>query len=396
MKARHRIQLFFFVWIMLGAFVLRRNIEAWCPMGGMEALYRYLTGGTMLCSLAITNFFMLIGVLLLALAFKRVFCGYLCPLGAVAEGMRVIAGKVKFRQFRIPRTADRILCFLKYAVLIAVLGWTWKAAELVIRVADPCYALITTGEEAVWTTYLSLVVFVVSAFFISMPFCRWLCPVAAAMNITSFLGLTRIVRNPAACTDCGVCSKVCPMNIDVASKEQVRTPECIGCMECVQRCPQTKANPLQWKLFGRRAIARPQMTILAAICVCLLSVYAAAWLIPLPTYRYEREGSVPEESAVSHFRVQGIECAGSAMLFIHFLERQDFNQIPGYLKVTTSPASGFVDVAITYDPAQTDETSIRDAIVEPYYDEEDERWRFSPFKIEGYDPLEALTEVISE
>jgi hypothetical protein len=35
MKTRHIVQLFFVVWIIIGVFVLQRNVEAWCPMGGM-------------------------------------------------------------------------------------------------------------------------------------------------------------------------------------------------------------------------------------------------------------------------------------------------------------------------------------------------------------------------
>ena len=42
-------------------------------------------------------------------------------------------------------------------------------------------------------------------------------------------------------------------------------------------------------------------------------------------------------------------------------------------------------VRITYDPARTDEDSIREAITEPYFD--GQVWRPSPFAIEGYDPL---------
>lgn len=44
-------------------------------------------------------------------------------------------------------------------------------------------------------------------------------------------------------------------------------------------------------------------------------------------------------------------------------------------------------VRIGYDPSQTNELAIKQAITEPYYDSLTEFWRNSPFVIEGYDPL---------
>jgi ferredoxin len=388
MKIRHRIQLFFFLWVIIAVFALRRNVEAWCPMGGLEALYGYLTGGTMICSLAATNFFILIAVILLTVVLKRAFCGYLCPLGAIAEGMRYAAGKFGFRQFHFSPAIDKKLSLLKYAVLLIILGWTWHAAELIIRGVDPCYAVITLGEEAKWSTYPTLGLFIVSAFLISMPFCRWLCPFAAAINIFSRMGFARIVRNPDTCTGCRICSKACPMGIDVASMDQVKSPNCIACMECITLCPQHQARPLQWKWFGRREIIRPQRAFFVGILTVIAMVYLAARLIPFPTFVYERSSPVPVAPSTLHLQVEGVKCSGSAKLFVYFLDRQDVDLIPGYLKISTSPASGYVDVAISYDPSQTDEKAIRDAIVEPYYDEQEDRWRFSPFKIQGYDLLE--------
>lgn len=168
--------------------------------------------------------------------------------------MRYAADKLGFRQFRFSPAADKKLSALKYGVLILILGWTWYAATLIVRGLVPCYAILSRGEEAKWTTYLALGLFVVSAFFVSMPFCRWLCPFAAVLNIFSRMGFARIVRSSAACTGCRACSKVCPMGIDVAFAGQVKSPDCFACMECISRCPQRQAKPLQWKLFGRWVI----------------------------------------------------------------------------------------------------------------------------------------------
>lgn len=387
MKLRHLIQLVFLVPIIVAVFVLRRNVEAWCPMGGVESLYEYFVRGTMLCSLAASNFFILIAVILLTIAFKRAFCGYLCPLGTIAGWMRLMAKKFGLRQIGISSSANKVLSLLKYAVLILILALTWHFATLVVHGVDPCYAVLSLGEEAKWTTYLSLAVFVVSAFFISMPFCRWLCPFAAVLNIFSSIGFTRIVRNPAACSDCNICSKSCPMGINVARGEQVKSADCISCMECLAICPAHQAKPLQWKLFGKLRVSNPHMVVFVGILLCTISAYLAAGLIPLPTFVYQRDNPVPDKIGICHLQIEGVKCSGTAKLFIYFLNRRDENQIPGYLKVSTSPASGYIDVTIRYDSSQTAEKAIKDAIIQPYYDEQDGRWRTSPFKILGYDLL---------
>ncbi len=46
-----------------------------------------------------------------------------------------------------------------------------------------------------------------------------------------------ILRNEETCVSCGKCNKVCPMNVDVASHDEVRSLQCINCMECVIACP---------------------------------------------------------------------------------------------------------------------------------------------------------------
>jgi hypothetical protein len=47
---------------------------------------------------------------------------------------------------------------------------------------------------------------------------------------------------------------------------------------------------------------------------------------------------------------------------------------------------------VAYDPSLTNELAIKRAITEPYYDVAADFWRMSPFRIEGYDPLEAELE----
>jgi ferredoxin len=64
------------------------------------------------------------------------------------------------------------------------------------------------------------------------------------MNIFQWLGDTvgiqrkKIRRNLERCTDCGLCSLNCPMNINIAENEFVQDRNCIHCGLCAESCPK--------------------------------------------------------------------------------------------------------------------------------------------------------------
>lgn len=73
-------------------------------------------------------------------------------------------------------------------------------------------------------------------------FCKYLCPNLSILRPTSRLALLKIGAREEVCNDCGACTKVCPMDIDVRaivrSGTRVGTGECILCQRCVQACPR--------------------------------------------------------------------------------------------------------------------------------------------------------------
>ncbi len=386
-KTRHIFQGLFLVLVLAGVFVFRKNLEVWCPFGGVECLSLYLHDGKMLCALGASNFFILTAILLLTLAMKRVFCGYMCPVGTVAEVMRCLAKKCGIKAVEPAPAVDRVLSLLKYVVLAGVLWGTFAATELIARHGDPCFAMIGSGtNEAVpWTAFVVLGLLVVVSLFVSMPFCRWLCPFGAVLNIFSRVGLTRVHRDAGTCINCGRCSKACPMQIEVAKSASVSEARCLTCGECLLVCPVDKT--LTWRFLDRRPIAHPGRWIAAAIVLCVAAAVTAARIVPLPTFINARDVERPAVVAEHNLQVEGVTCSGSARQLVFFLDRNDEYAVPGYLRVLTSPGPGLVSVRLQYDPSQTDPNALLDAIVEPYYDAAESRWRSSPFRVEGYDPL---------
>lgn len=388
-RTRRIVQGIFLASILYGVFALGANCERWCPFGGVEAIYTYAQEGNMLCSLATSNFFILGGVLGMTLLLRRAFCGYMCPLGTLAEWLHALGRRLRLPEIRVTGRWDRVLALLKYPVLAAILFITWRAGELLFRGFDPCYALISRhGPDITYWAYVVAGVIVVASLFMMLPFCRWFCPFAAVLNPLSRFGWTGVRRNEEACHGCGICAKQCPTAIPVDQVRQVTASRCIACLKCVDHCPRQEsgAEALVWGPVVGRSRRWSQAVLVAILLTCTSVAVAASYLFPLPSFIKTR-GEAPAEVATVRMQVGDLTCRGRANLFVYFLDRDDLFAIPGYVRVEAWPGLGIAPVEITYDPTVTREKAIKQAITEPYYDAHGDLWRHSPFTIEGYDPL---------
>ncbi|NUQ62009.1 MAG: 4Fe-4S binding protein [Pirellulales bacterium] len=385
--ARRTTQASMLALTVLAVFVFRSNAERWCPFGGVEAIYTYVSEGNMICSLGTSNFFILGGVLLTAVLLRRAFCGYLCPIGTISEMLRSAGARLRTPTIRVPRRLDRVLGAMKYVVLGTVLYFTWRAGELLFRGYDPCYALISRhGADITHWAYVISAAIALASLAIRLPFCRWFCPFAAVLHPFSRFALTRIRRDPSICTHCQRCAKACPMDIPVDRLEQVTSASCLSCMQCLDACAHKPSGAIHWGppvLLGGRW---PQAALVVLLVACTAGAVSAAYLFPMPSFVKSR-GSAPPETASIELEVENLTCRGRANLFFWYLERDDLFRIPGYLKVEGWPGPEAAEVRITYDPTLADAAAVKHAVTEPYYNLHEDLWRPSPFRIDGYDPI---------
>jgi len=390
MKTVRRLVQFAFLSLTLaGVFLVRGNAERWCPFGGVEAAYTYATEGNLICALGVSNFYILAAVLAVTLLLRRAFCGYLCPVGTISEWLQSAARRLGVRPARIPYRLDRGLALLKYAVLAVILLVTWRAAELRFRGYDPCYALISRhGEDITVWAYVISGVIAVASLAVLLPFCRWFCPLAAVLHPFSRFGLTRIRRQEDRCAACGACARACPMGIPVDQVRQVTAARCLSCLNCVDACPRSAGGALTWgppRALGRRW---PQGVLIVILLAGVGAAVGATYAFPLPSFVHTR-GQRPAVTATLKLTIHNLNCRGNATLLTYFLDRDDELAIPGYLRLEAWPGPNAAPARITYDPARTDESAIKQAITEPYFDAVAGIWRNSPFRIVGYDPLGA-------
>jgi len=263
------------------------GVDALCPFGGLETLFTFVSGGTFIKKTAMSALVLFAGTIGVALVFRRSFCGQLCPLGALQGFFGAIGGKLFKKRLEVPAVVDKPARFLKYAVLAVFTVWTWQAAELVMRPYDPWAAWAHISSAELFTEFAVgvavLGVSLAGSLVYERFFCKYLCPTGAYLGLLSKVSLFRIRRDADACIDCGACDKACPMNIKVATADEVRSSECISCNECVNSCPA--AGALEVKKPGGGAISPLLVTglvvgILAVFVGGATAVDAFQWRMP--------------------------------------------------------------------------------------------------------------------
>lgn len=243
------------------------SVDALCPFGGLEALFKFVSTGEFIQRLNTSDFVLLGGTIALALIVGRYFCAWICPLGTLQELARKIGQKF-FRkvQITIPAMIDQPLRWLKYVVLAWALYFTWKTGTLIIRPYDPwaAYAHGFAGWDEVWKEFSVgasiLIGSLAIGVFVDRIFCKYLCPLGAFLGITAKLGLFSIKRNCDGCLSCNKCEATCPVGIKIESVPVVRSAECIGCLTCTTTCPTGKKGSTdEGKTFLLPAIAGRQV-----------------------------------------------------------------------------------------------------------------------------------------
>lgn len=232
------------------------SAEAYCPFGGLESLYKTITtGGSFISHTHLSNLVLAIAVLVTALLLRSAFCGWICPLGFLQDMIHSLSAWLQKRSLplrkafravgqrgrRVWNFLDRVLRFTKYAVLVWAVGGAAVYGVMVFRDFDPWSALINIAE---WTFTPGLVVLIVTmlaSLFVERPWCRYACPLGAISGLLGKLSPVYIRRQAEACTSCKICTKACPMGLEVHTATSITSVDCIGCLECVGDCPREGA-----------------------------------------------------------------------------------------------------------------------------------------------------------
>lgn len=221
------------------------SFDSFCAFGGIETLLPYIFNGSVLKSTNLLNFSVLIATLGVALVAGRAFCGWLCGLGAlqdfIAEWTRKLLGEkrhIRGKQsktilpLRLPASIDRPLRYAKYLVLAAILVASLYMVYPPLREFCPVRAVFSLKMTAL--LWLTLVVFLAGSVLVERFWCKYFCPLGAALALFNKVSPVRLVGS-STCNNCGRCDIECSMGIaDVPNN--LSDAECIRCLECLDTC----------------------------------------------------------------------------------------------------------------------------------------------------------------
>lgn len=219
-------------------------VEGFLPISALVGLKVWLTSGEFdrvhPAGLVLFVFFISSGFI-----FRKAFCSWLCPIGTVSDWLGAVGEKIFRRNFEIPSWLAWVLTPLKYLLLlffVNIIFINMSAIDAKSFLNDT-YNKIADVKMLLFFLTISgfalkviIVLFFLSLFFRNF-WCRFLCPYGALIGLGSILGITKVRRNAKTCTNCQMCTKVCPQRINVSEKTTVLTPNCTACMACVEACP---------------------------------------------------------------------------------------------------------------------------------------------------------------
>lgn len=290
-QAASFVVFFFVVYSCLGVFGMVRN---------------GLFGLTLLGSAYTEAFYWLaLPVVIIGTALLRgpVFCGWICPTGALQD----VSAAVRRLVVRTPLRRTRLRLVLLAAALAGFLALVaaesarrqlfvedsslhWGATLLLLvflvlaGAADdgPTRALRAVSLAAIFVTALSRVpitspvhfaftargdpasamttlVIMVAALFVGRAWCRYLCPWGFLMGLLQRVARVRLAVVPERCNGCGQCARTC----DVAAVDAtgVRPGQCQLCYACVDTCPQAAIEVVDgWRGEERLvSLGRPEL-----------------------------------------------------------------------------------------------------------------------------------------
>ena len=162
------------------------------------------------------------------------FCGWLCPMGTLQEWAFKLGRMLKLPQLRVPYSIQRYLQLSRYILyFLATLSVTFAILH-----GTRTLGSLMKGKEIALASLVVFIIFMITSMFINRPFCNYICTGGARRGLWSVIRIIGIRRDTSRCINCKLCSKACPMNIDVANTDFVRHPNCIGCMSCISACPK--------------------------------------------------------------------------------------------------------------------------------------------------------------
>ena len=165
---------------------------------------------------------------------RGVFCGWLCPFGALQELTNRAGRLLRVPQLRVPETVQEKLWALKYvaaAVLCATAAYSMDAAGKAAEI-EPFKTAIVVMFDRGWPFVAWALALLAVGLFVERFFCRFLCPLGGVLTLLGKFHLVHwLKRRPECGNPCAVCRSSCPIGA-IAADGAINENECLQCLDC--------------------------------------------------------------------------------------------------------------------------------------------------------------------
>ncbi len=192
---------------------------------------------------------------ILTLIGPKLFCSYICPVGAMQELAARVSRKFRFRMFLLNPSVTLLTRMVVFALFIALsvtayLHVTFKGHVYPVSLYDyinPFHGFEFDGKlplTEIFFNFVPLFLTIILAFKWYRPFCYAVCPVGLFTHWLEQAGALRVTFVPDKCTRCNLCvtETACPAVPEIL-KEAAYRPDCFACNQCISACP---AGALKW------------------------------------------------------------------------------------------------------------------------------------------------------
>lgn len=188
---------------------------------------------------------------------RGAYCGWLCPFGALQELTNQIARAFKVPQITLPWGLHERLWPLKYIIFLALFAATLAAVPWAgsLNEVEPFKTAIVLKFDRAWPFVTFALVLLGLGLFIERFYCRYLCPLGAALAIPARIRMFDwLKRYPECGAPCQTCANECFVQA-IHPTGEINPNECLNCMNCqVLYQSETKCPVVIRKLKRRESV----------------------------------------------------------------------------------------------------------------------------------------------
>ena len=186
---------------------------------------------------------------------RGAYCGWLCPFGALQELTNRIGRAFKVPQITLPWGLHERLWPFKYMIFLGLFGLSIVSIPLAEKYAEiePFKTAIILKFVREWPFVVFALVLLGLGLFIERFYCRYLCPLGAALAIPARMRMFDWLWRYKECGNpCQTCANECPVEA-INPRGEIHPNECIDCMHCQVLYQSETKCPVMIKQIKRRA-----------------------------------------------------------------------------------------------------------------------------------------------